>query len=236
MTDRTIAELEIALKTAREQGNAEAEIGALTGLGSLLQKSRQLAQAASCFLQARKRVEDGGSPKDRAVVLAGLGCVYWEMAQLKKAMTLLDEARNLAKQCDDATGQAVIAAFLGISYWRKCQWREAVACFKEALAMGRSFKPAGAVAGRERYASLQEAMERGVATLQNRIRLGREQRDPLKILQPLFSMIPLFLFTGRESEMESLLWEAIPLAEQSGKTDMLDVIPELRNLRDHFNR
>ncbi len=75
-------------------------------------------------------------------------------------------------------------------------------------------------------------MERGVSILENRIRLAREQNDPLKLLQPLFSLAPLYLFTGRETGMDALLKEAASLAESLGKHDILETIPKLRALQN----
>jgi hypothetical protein len=60
--------------------------------------------------------------------------------------------------------------------------------------------------------------------------LGREQGDALKILQPLFAMIPLYLFTARKNELDLLFQEAASLATQLQKRDILDAIPGIKAL------
>ena len=69
-----------------------------------------------------------------------------------------------------------------------------------------------------------------MVTLQNRIRLGQEQGDPLKTLQPLFAMVPLYLFTARINEIDSLLQEATSLAKQIQKKDIQGAIPKLQEV------
>lgn len=235
MTDLNIAELEDELQTARGQKDINGEIIALRQLGSFYQKNRKLTKAASCLSKALNIVEKTENAGDKAVVFANLGCVYWEMAQLKKAMTHFQEALKIQRQIQDVTGQTAVLILLGISHWRKCQWEEGLSYFREAFDTQKTHdRKTEKSLEDEGYYSLSEAMERGVATLQNRVRLGQEQNDPLKILQPMFSMVPLVLFTGRVSEVEPLLQEAGSLAERLQKKDILDVIPKLRGLVRDF--
>jgi hypothetical protein len=120
---------------------------------------------------------------------------------------------------------------MGISSWRKCQWEEGLAYFREVLELLQIDPPV--TAGKSEagdYSFLAPALERAVATLENRVRLGREQGDVLKILQPLFAMIPLYLFTARKNEIDPLLQEAASLAEQLQKKDIQDAILKLRAL------
>lgn len=235
MTELNIADLEDELKSAREQKDINGEVIALRQLGSFYLKSRKLTKAASCLAKALNIVEKRGNAGDKAVVFANLGCVYWEMAQLKKAMTHFQEALKIQKQIQDVTGQTAVLTLLGISHWRKCQWEEGLSYFRDVIDMQKTDNQRTEKAPEDKgYVSLSEAMERGVATLQNRIRLGREQNDPLKILQPMFSLVPLVLFTGRVSGVEPLLQEAGSLAGRLQKKDILDVIPKLRELVRNF--
>ncbi|GJL78996.1 MAG: hypothetical protein NPINA01_19850 [Nitrospinaceae bacterium] len=236
MAHPNLAELENAVKSAREHQDLKAEVSALRQLGSLYQRNRQFTKAASCLLKAITIVEKTGNDQDLAVVEAHLGCVYWEMAQLKKAMTCFQKALKVQKQNQSASGQMGLLTLLGISHWRKCQWEEGLSFFKEALSLRKTqdLKAGKPSEAEEEFSVLSEALERGVTTLQNRIRLGREQNDPLKILQPIFSMIPLYLFTGRRKGVDSLLKEAGTLAEQLQKKDVLDAIPRLRELSENY--
>lgn len=231
-----ITALEDELKSARENKDTEGELSALRQLGLVCQKNSKLTQAASCFSKALTLVERSENERDRAVAHANLGCVYWEMAQLKKAMTHFQEALKIQQRIEDVSGQAAVLALLGISHWRKCEWTEGFSYFEKTLEFQKTHKlKLGEQPDDETYAPLFEALERGVQTLHNRVRLGREQNDRLKILQPLFSMTPLYLFTGKQSEMKPLLQEAGALAEALHKKDILDMIPKLNGLIRNFS-
>jgi len=231
MAELSIADLEDELKKVREQKDIIGELRTLRCLGSAFQKNRQFTKAASCLSRALKLVKENESAGDRAVVHASLGCVYWEMAQLKKAMTHFQSALEIQQQFQDAPGQADILTMMGISCWRKCLWEEGFSYFRKVRELCQIHASTTANTPKYgEYAFLAEAIERGVETLQNRIRMGREQGSPLKILQPLFSMIPLYLFTARKNEIDPLLREAASLAEQLQKNDIQEAIPRLQAL------
>jgi tetratricopeptide (TPR) repeat protein len=230
-----IAALEDELKSARENKDIEGEASALRQLGLVCWENRKLTQAASCFSKVLILVETSGNERDHAVALATLGCVYWEMAQLKKAMTRFQEALKIQQRIEDISGRTAVLTLLGVSHWRKCEWEEGLSYFQKTLELQKTHKPKpDEQPDDETYAPLFEALERGVQILGNRVRMGREQNDPLKILQPLFSMIPLYLFTGRGGETKPLLQEAGALAEALHKKDILDVIPKLDGLIREF--
>ena len=234
MSELSIFELEEGVKSCRENNDLEGEAASLTKLGLVFQENRQLTKAASCLSKARTLVEKTGNESDRALACAYLGCVYWEMAQLKKAMLLLEEALAIQKQTQDVAGQKAVLTLLGMLHWRKCQWQEGLSIFKKVLNL-QKIESSGPKNSAEEYSSLHAALERGVATLQNRVRLGREQNDDMKTLQPIFSMVPLLLFTGRKSDIEPILIEAHSLAERLRKKDILDAAPQMRNLVEEFN-
>jgi tetratricopeptide (TPR) repeat protein len=228
MAELSIADLEDDLKTMKELKDSVGELRALRNLGFALQKNRQFTKAASCFSKALNPNRDNGSDEDKAVLHASLGCVYWEMAQLKKAEAHFQSAFKIQKQIQDTPGQAGVLTLMGISSWRKCQWEEGLAYFSEVRKLRQTGSPPTAIAEEEKYIFFREALERAVVTLQNRIRLGREQGDRLKILQPLFALIPLYLFTARKYEIDPLLREATSLAEQLQKKDIQGAIPKLQ--------
>jgi len=229
MAELSIADLEAELKTMKERQDFAGELRALRHLGFALQKNRQFTKAASCFKKALNQVRDNGSGRDKAVVHASLGCVYWEMAQLKKAMTHFQSALEIQKQIQDTPGQAGVLTLMGISCWRKCQWEEGLAYFIEVRELRQTDSPTIANSEEDgKYVFFREAIERAVVTLQNRVRLGREQGNALKILQPLFAMIPLYLFTARKNEIDPLLREATSLAKQLQKKDIQGAIPKLQ--------
>ncbi len=223
------AELEANLKTARERSDREQEARTLLLLGEHYQTVRRLPKAAALIAQALKISGVTENAKEAACVHARLGAVYWEMAQLKKAMTHFQQALENLKRAPHAEGTYRVQTLLAILYWRKCQWREGLAGFRAALKSRDNVQEET-----QDYLPLKQALERGVATLENRIRLAREQNDPLRLLQPLFSLAPLHLFTGNKTAMQALLQEAEPLAEQLGKQDILEVLPQLRALMEEM--
>ena len=152
----------------------------------------------------------------RAVVLTALGTAYWEKAQLKKALEQFETALLLFKEMDDKAGKAAILSIVAITYWRNCAWDQALEILEDALNQ-KSDKE-------ERFVSLYGAFDRGISTLQNRIRLGRELEQPLKILQPLFSSTAIHLITGNMVELKRCLDESEVLAKETGQTDILNAI------------
>jgi tetratricopeptide (TPR) repeat protein len=229
MAELSIAELEDELKTMREQQDITGELLTLRHLGLAFQQNRQFTKAVSCLSKALKGFQDDPNIQDRAIVHAGLGCVYWEMAQLKKAMTQLQLALEIQKQIQDTPGQACVLTLMGISSWRKCQWEEGLAYFREVQELSQIDSPANKPEKCD-YSFLVSALKRAVVTLENRVRLGREQGDALKILQPLFAMIPLYLFTAKKNGTDLLLQEITSLATQLQKRDIQDAIPRIKAL------
>jgi len=227
----SIADLEDELKTVRERKDIIEELRILRCLGSAFQKNRQFTKSASCLSRALNLVQEKGSAEDRAFVHVHLGCVYWEMAQLKKSMTHFQSALEIQELFHNLPVRANIMALMGISCWRKCQWEEGLSYFYKVHDLCQTHTSIIAKTPEDgEYFFLAEALERGVSTLQNRIRLGREQRNPLKILQPLFAMVPLYLFTQRKNGIEPLLREAALLADQLWKKDIQSAIPKLQAL------
>jgi tetratricopeptide (TPR) repeat protein len=229
MAELSVADLQDKLKLLREQKDIDGEIATLRSLGSLFQKNRRFTKAVSCLGSALKLSQSNVDLPARAVLHAHLGCAYWEMAQLKKAMTQFKEALEILKQFPDQVGQAGLLTLMGISCWRKCQWQAGLAFFSEAGELLKIDPPAFEPDESD-YSFFSEALERAVVTLKNRVRLGREQGDALKILQPLFALIPLYLFTKRRNETDPLFSEAISLADQLRKEDIQDAIPRLKEL------
>jgi tetratricopeptide (TPR) repeat protein len=231
MTELNVAELQDKLKLLREQKDIGGEIATLRSLGSAFQKNRQFTKAVSCLGSALKLSQNNTDLPARAVLHAHLGCACWEMAQLKKAMTHFQSALEILKQFPDRAGRAGLLTLMGISCWRKCQWEEGLTFFEKVCEL----RQADAQVNTPEQANIDfyffpEALERAVVTLENRVRLGREQGGALKILQPLFALIPLYLFTARKSETDVLLSEAASLADKLQKKGLQGVILRLKVL------
>jgi tetratricopeptide (TPR) repeat protein len=184
------------------------------------QEVRKFDTAIACLNKLALDVK--GDNKLLAVVLTALGTAYWEKAQLKKALEQFEKALLLFKETGDKAGKGAILSIVGITYWRKCEWDRALEILEDAL----SLKPER----EERFASLYGAFDRGVATLQNRIRLGRELEQPMKILQPLFSSTALHLIIGNVEELKTSLDESVALAQQLSQTDILKAAQAIKLL------
>lgn len=218
----SLAELEKSFKIAKESGAPVEMVSAIIPLVNAYQQGRKYDSALRCLRGSLPAIREKGGADQEAVILTALGAAYWEKAQLQKALDQFSLALDLFKKCDDKMGEQVILAMVGITFWRKCEWQRALENFADVLSQGLKFD--------DRFLSVQGALERGVATLQNRVRMGRELKDPMKILQPLFSVCALYYVLGDREQFELCLDESLLLAEQLGKADILNAAQGIRLL------
>jgi tetratricopeptide (TPR) repeat protein len=209
-----LSQLEESFKASRIEGDWLDIVKKAVAFSNGCQEVRKFDAAIACLNKLALDVK--GEKELLAVVLTALGTAYWEKAQLKKALEQFEKALLLFKEAGDNAGKAAILSIVGITYWRKCEWDRALEIMEDALSLKseRSERE-------ERFTSLYGAFDRGAATLQNRIRLGRELEQPMKILQPLFSSTALHLIVGNVEELKTCLDESVVLAQQLGQTDIL---------------
>ena len=189
------------------------------------QQKRKYDSAISRLKKLLSKVDKDKGHK--AIVLTALGTAYWEKAQLKKALRNFEEALQLFREMDDKAGKAAVLFIVGVTYWRKCEWGRALQILENALNL-KTDKD-------NRFVSLYGAFDRGLVTLQNRIRLGRELEQPMKILQPLFSSIALHLIEGNWEAFKTCLEESEALAKQMGHKDILKATVGISMLADQFS-
>ena len=189
------------------------------------QQKRKYDSAISCLKKLLPRLDK--EKRHKAIILTALGTAYWEKAQLKKALSNFEEALQIFKELGDKTGKAAILCIVGVTYWRKCEWDRALQILENALNLKTDKN--------KRFVSLYVAFDRGLSTLQNRIRLGRELEQPMKILQPLFSSIVLHLIEGNWEVFKTCLEESEVLAKQIGHRDILKAILKISQLADQFS-
>ena len=206
-----LSQLEENFKASRIEGDWADIVKKAVAFSNGCQEVRKYDTAIACLNKLALDVK--GEKKLLPVVLTALGTAYWEKAQLNKALEQFEKSLILFKQLDDVGGKAAILSIVGITYWRKCEWDRALEILEYAL----SQKPDR----EERFASLYGAFDRGFATLQNRIRMGRELEQPMKILQPLFSSTALHLITGNMGAFKTCLEESETLAKQNGQSEIL---------------
>jgi tetratricopeptide (TPR) repeat protein len=206
-----LSQLEESFKSAHIKGDWADIVKKAVIFANGCQEVRKFDAAIACLNKLALDVK--WDKKLLAVVLTALGTAYWEKAQLKKALQQFEKALLLFKETGDNAGKAAILSIVGITYWRKCEWDKALEILEDALSLKTNRE--------ERFASLYGAFDRGFATLQNRIRMGRELEQPKKILQPLFSSTALHLITGNMGAFKTCLEESETLAKQTGQSDIL---------------
>ena len=189
------------------------------------QQQRKYDPAISCLKKVLPRVKK--EERYKAIVLTALGTAYWEKAQLKKALNNFEEALELFKELDDKVGKAAILSIMAVTYWRKCEWDLALEILKNALNLKTDRD--------NRFVSLYGAFDRGLVTLQNRIQIGRELEQPMKILQPLFSSIVLHLIQENSKAYKTCLDESVTLAKKIGDKDILKATLGISRLAGQFS-
>ena len=225
--------LEDSLKILRENSDTPGQLQKLDELGNLFQSKRQYLKALIYAKQALDLSNEKPNLNYQVMALVNIGCVYWEMSQLKKAMDFFQDALPIAEELEDDAGRRMLCAIMGVSYWRKGEWSSAINWFEKALqdcSAGEIKTDTSQPIDPWKYEGLKVVMERGVQTLKNRIQIAQNQNDPVRILQPSFSMIPLMFFTDKKEEIPHLLQTIVPLARQLKKFDVLEVIPVLKKI------
>jgi tetratricopeptide (TPR) repeat protein len=217
-----LSQLQENFESIRLKGNKVETVEKAVEYANACQQVRKYEAAIACLNKVLPDVLEDASL--HAVIKTALGTALWEKAQLQKALNHFQEALTLFEQTDDRSGQSAILSIVGITFWRKCDWEKAMGILKEALSQKREKE--------KRFASLYGAFDRGIVTLKNRVRMGRELQDSLKVLQPLFSSTAIHLVTGNLEELKSCLDESVLLADQLGKQDILDAAKELRKMAD----
>ena len=217
-----LIQLQEGFEAIRLKGNRVETVEKVVELANACQQVRKYEAAITCLNKVLPDVQkDAGL---LAVVKTALGTAYWEKAQFQKALNHFEEALKMFKEVHDKQGIAIILSIVGITFWRKCDWDKALEILKDAL------KQNGEKKVEQRFASLYGAFDRGIATLQNRVRMGRELQDPVKILQPLFSMCLLYWVIGSHGQFKVCLDEAVALAQSLNKTDILQAAEGIMQL------
>ena len=219
-----LPELENKFNSTKEKTSPVEMIEAIIPLVNAYQQVRKYDSAVHCLQGALPIIREKGDADQEAVILTALGTAFWEKAQLQKALDQFSPALELFKKSNDKMGERAIFAMVGITFWRKCEWQRALEIFTDVWLDSDGLKIDN------RFASVQGALERGTVTLQNRVRMGRELQDAMKILQPLFSVCVLYRMLGDREQFNICFDEAVALAESLNKTDILNAAKDLSRL------
>ena len=219
-----LSELKNKFNRAKERTASFDLVEAIIPLVNAYQQERKYDSAVHCLQGVLPIIQEKGEADQEAVILTALGTAFWEKAQLQKALDQFSPALELFKKSGDKVGERAIFAMVGITFWRKCEWQRALEIFADVWREADGLKIEG------RFASVQGALARGTVTLQNRVRMGRELQDQLKILQPLFSVCVLYRMLGDREQFNICFDEAVALAESLNKTDILNAAKDLSRL------
>jgi tetratricopeptide (TPR) repeat protein len=217
-----LLQLEESFESLRLSNDRATMVEKAVELANAYQQIRKFGTANACLKKILPDVENDSSL--HATVLTAMGTVYWEKAQLQKALDQFEEALNLFKSIGDPIGKGAILSITGITFWRKCDWGRAIDILADALCQNKDRVK------ENRFRSLYGAFDRGIITLQNRVRLGRELQDSFKILQPLFSMCALQWVIGNHEQLAICLDESESLARSLNKTDIFQAAKDLRGV------
>jgi tetratricopeptide (TPR) repeat protein len=215
-----LSQLQESLEAIRLKGDKLGMVEKAVEYANACQQARKYEAAIACLNKILPDVEDDAH--FHAVIKTALGTAFWEKAQLQKALNHFEEALTLFKEMDDKQGMDAIFSIVGITFWRKCDWDKALEILGDASHQDKKRD--------KRFISLCGALDRGIVTLQNRVRMGRELQNPLKILQPLFSICALYWVTGNREQLEICLNESVLLADQLGKVDILEAAKGISQL------
>jgi tetratricopeptide (TPR) repeat protein len=220
----SLFELEKKFNCAKEKSSPNEMIEAVIPLVNAYQQVRKYDAAVHSLQGTLLTIREKGEVDQEAVILTALGVAFWEKAQLQKALDQFRLALDLFIKSGDRMGERAIFTMVGITFWRKCEWQRALEIFTDLWLETVEIEIEG------RFASVEGALERGIVTLQNRIRMGRELQDRLKILQPLFSVCVLYRVIGEFEQFDICFDEAVVLAESLNKTDIINAAKSLSQL------
>jgi len=137
--DKSMSELETALKQARELPGREDEVATtLNNRGLIFRDTGRLDQALASFGQAREIDERLGSRWGLAYDLRNLGLTRIRMGQSAEAVPLLEQAIAVTADIGDAVNQAKSLLAMGQARLSLGQTAEAGRCFQQALDLSRS--------------------------------------------------------------------------------------------------
>ena len=219
-----ICELEIKFNDAKDKVSPVNVTDTVIPLANAFQEARKYEAAVRSLNQALTIVRECGEVDQEAVILTALGTAFWEKAQLQKALDQFSPALHIFQGSSDRMGETAVLTMVGITFWRKCEWQRALKIFSQLWPETSSLKVDN------RFMTVQGALERGISTLQNRVRMGRDLQDSLKIFQPLFSICVLYRVLGNRKKFQVCLDEALALAKTLNKTDIINVGDNLKKL------
>jgi len=219
-----LSELEIKFNIARDKATSVEVTDTVIPLANAFQGLRKYDAAVRSLNEALAIVRESGDVDREAVILTALGAAFWEKAQLQKALDHFSQALDIFKVSSDRMGEKAILTMVGITFWRKCEWQRALAIFSDL------WPETISLTVDDRFMTVKGALERGISTLQNRVRMGRDLQDSLKILQPLFSICILYRVLGNDKSFQICLDEALALARSLNKTDIINAADNLKNL------
>ncbi len=126
-----------ALDLAREFGNRQAEVSALTGLGYLYRMMGRHEHAEEHYRRALPAAQDIGDRGGELDALTGLGTVHRVSGRYDQASEHYERALQVAVEIGDVGGQRAVLNGLGVVAWMLGHYEQAAGHFGRVLEVAR---------------------------------------------------------------------------------------------------
>lgn len=209
---------EIAVESARRDGNAEAEASSLADLGLAYLTLGRFADAERALLRAREFADATGNVRGQGVIRFHLGRLALHLGDAARAIGLLNESLGFAERGHDGQGKRWTLHALGDALLAAGRHGHALTALREAerlaVAGGDESARASVLAGicavwraRGRFP---EAAAYGEAAL----RTAEEARDSVIVVATLVALTEVEHARGAPAAAETLARRAINLADR----------------------
>ncbi len=217
--------LEKARTIYQAQGDVNGQARALWGLGGIYWSQLDYPSALRCFEDQLEMARGMGNQYLVAAALGSMGVVYMEQGDYARALDCYIQRLHLDVQLGDRLRLAKTIGNMGIVYADQGAYEPALICYQWLLQVTLELNdrqnvcvaPGNMIAV---YADL-EQWETAEHLAEQALTLCRVLNNPLYLTEYLYTSADLFARQKKDSEAVSLNDEAIRLATQIGRTDIL---------------
>jgi tetratricopeptide (TPR) repeat protein len=128
--------LELALRAAVRDSDAEAESRVLLSTGSLGRYRVGAEESLRTLQEARDKLPENADLTLRARLLASIGYSQARLRPDEEALAVLDDALDASRQAGDRSITARVLAYLGVAYSDRLEFAQALTSYQESLAQG----------------------------------------------------------------------------------------------------
>lgn len=227
---------EVALDSARRDGDRLAEARILVGLGVISNDMRRYEDAVDRYHAALALMRETGFRSGEAGALTNLGNTYRRMGRLAECIACQEEALRICWETQDRTGEAIALANLGELYREDGRNARSVEVQQQALVMFRAFgdrRVEGSVLdGLARTFLAMGEHERALAHGRQALERRRECGDRLGETETLDCLGRIHRSTGHLAEAERAWRAALAIADELGAPIAADLRARLAARHD----